>query len=158
MEKKIIKKHRLVVDRLFLNGFNQTKAYKEVYMITNDNYAKVGASRLMDRPEVKAYFNHRMEEYRATLDIDKDKMLDRLMELDNLFIEMTLLANKETLTNDEEARLTRLSTILKGADANKARDMINKLQGNYAADKQEITFREQPLFGSDDKTEDNEEK
>ena len=88
-----------------------------------------------------------MKEYRKSLDIDKQKMLDMLMDELNLFNEMKILANKDKLTASEEGRFVRLTMLLKGSDAARTRDMINRLQGNYEADKQEITHKmEQPLF------------
>lgn len=146
-EQKLNKKQKAFVDQLFLNGFNQTQAYVDIYQINNRDYAANAAARLIGKEWVKKYYEHKYTEYRKALDIDKQKMLDQLMEEINLFAEMKILANKEKLSATEESRLLRLSMLLKGSDINKARDMINRLQGNYEADKQEITHKmEQPLF------------
>ena len=156
---KLSNKHKLFVDKLFLNGFNQADAYKEVYGVNKDQYAAMAASRLMRKDEVKDYYDHRMKEYRKSLDIDKQKMLDMLMDELNLFNEMKALANKEKLTASEEGRFVRLTMLLKGSDAARTRDMINRLQGNYEADRQEITHKmEQPLFGPEKEQENEEEE
>lgn len=136
--KKINKKQKAFVDELFKNGFNQTKAYRSVYDIKNDHYANVASSRLMANDGIKAYYEHLYEEYRKTLDIDKQKMLDSLMDDINLYNEVKVLGRKENLSKSEQERLVRLKGIVSASDANKARDMINKLIGSYEPEKQEI--------------------
>lgn len=136
---KINDKQKMVVDLMFDKGLSQTQAYVEAYGVTNRIYANNGACRLMKNPIVKAYYDHKYEQYRKTLDIDKQKMIDMLMDELNLFNEMKILANKETLTIQEQGRFDRLTTLLKASDANKTRDMINKLIGSYEPDKHELT-------------------
>jgi hypothetical protein len=142
MKAKLNKKQKAFVDELFRNGFNQTKAYMKIYEINNKDYATNAGSRLMANDSVKQYYNHKYEEYRESLNIDKQKMIDMLMDEINLFAEMKYLASKEEdLTYEEEMRLSRLSNLLKGSDINKARDMINKMIGAYEPEKQEITHK-----------------
>jgi hypothetical protein len=66
-------------------------------------------------------------------------MIDMLKDELNLFDEMKRLANKDSLTEIEQSRFNRLSSLLKASDANKTRDMINKLIGSYSAEKVDIT-------------------
>ena len=132
-------KHKNFVDRLFVNGFNQTEAYKVVYEIENIEYAGKAGARLMKNDGIKQYFQHKWREYREKLDINKDKMLDMLADELNLFQEMKNLATKSSLTKEEENKFRRLTILIKASDANKARDMINKLQGNYEPEQQIIT-------------------
>lgn len=139
---KLNNKQKAFVDELFKNGFNQTEAYITVYQsVTNRNYAKTAASRMMTNANVKGYYDNKYAEYRKGLDINKEKMIDMLKDELNLFDEMKRLANKESLTPTEEGRLYRLSMLLKGSDAAKTRDMINKLIGAYAPDKSEVTHK-----------------
>jgi phage terminase small subunit len=136
---KINDKQKIFVDLQFTRGLSQTEAYVQAYGITNRIYANNGSCRLMKNPIVKAYYDHKHEEYRKTLNIDKDKMLDMLMDELNLFNEMKVLANKDTLTEIEQSRFSRLASLLKASDANKTRDMINKLIGSYEAEKHDVT-------------------
>ena len=136
--KKINKKQKAFVDEMFKNGFNQSKAYRSVYNITNDHYANVASSRLMANDGIRAYYDYKYEEYRKSLDIDKQKMLDNLMDDINLYNEVKVLGRKENLSKNEQERLVRLKGIVSASDANKARDMINKLIGSYEPEKQEI--------------------
>lgn len=137
--KQINDKQKIFVDLMMDKGFSQTEAYAQAFGITNRKYANNGSCRLMKNPIVKAYYDHKYAEYRKTLDIDKNKMIDMLMDELNLFNEMKVLANKEKLTATEESRFLRLTMLLKASDANKTRDMINKLIGSYSPEKQEIT-------------------
>jgi hypothetical protein len=136
---KINDKQKIFVDLQFDKGLSQTEAYVQSYGITNRIYANNGSCRLMKNPIVKAYYDHKYEQYRKTLNIDKDKMIDMLMSELNLFNEMKTLANKDTLTDTEQSRFNRLASLLKASDANKTRDMINKLIGSYEPDKHEVT-------------------
>jgi len=135
---KLDDKRKAFVDELFKNGFNQAKAYQKIYNINNPNYAKSAGSRLMTYENVRKYYDHKFKEYRKKLDIDKQKMLDMLMDEINLFDEMKYLAKKDDITEEEIARLNRLAMLLKGSDINKSRDMINKMIGAYEAEKQEV--------------------
>jgi len=140
MNKKINTKQKLFIDTLFKNNFNQVDAYTKVYAVSK-KYAGPSATRLMSLPHVKAYYNHLMEQYRKTLDIDKQKMIDNLMRTVNMFEEMLTLASKESPTDEETSRLERLTSILKGSDANKAKDMLIKMIGAYEPEKQEIEHK-----------------
>lgn len=135
---KINKKQKAFVDQLFINGFNQTEAYCKIYGIENRDYGSVGASRMIRKANVKGYYEHKYKDYRKGLDIDKQKMLDSLMDDINLYNEVKALGRIETPTKAEIERLVRLKGIVSATDANKARDMINKLIGSYEAEKQEI--------------------
>lgn len=99
------------------------------------------AYKMLDNEEIKEYIKAKQTEYRKSLDIDKQKMLDMLMSEINLFNEIKALAQKDDLTEEEEFKFARLTTLLKASDINKARDMINKLIGAYEAEKQEITHK-----------------
>jgi hypothetical protein len=131
-------KHKLFVDTLFINNFDQGAAYRTVFGTDNVHYSHTSSSRLMGKSYVKDYYNHKIKEYRKSLDITKEKMIDKLMEELNLFDEIKALARKDVLTIDEINKLDRLGSILKASDANKSRDMINKLIGSYEPEKQEI--------------------
>lgn len=157
---KLNMKQKAFVDELFKNGFNQTEAYITVYQsITNRDYAKTAASRMMTKDNVKNYYEHKYAEYRNGLDIDKQKMIDMLKDELNLFDEMKRIANKENPNPTEQSRLMRLSMLLKGSDASKTRDMINRLIGAYEPDKHEHTiYQEQPLFVDPEDKEDLEKE
>ena len=133
--KKMQQKHKRFVDEIFTNGMNQALAYRTVFKVTNDNYSKVAACRLLKRPEVAAYYNHKMKEYRESLEIDKQKMTDLLKDTMNDFLYLKNLAKQGKLTAEQESIFARLMLVLKASDALKAADMINKLQGNYEPDK-----------------------
>jgi hypothetical protein len=147
MKNKLNKKQKAFVDELFKNGFNQTNAYVSVYGVTNRNYAKIAASRMMTNDNVRFYYEHLYKQHREKLDIDKQKMLDILVDEMNLFAEMKALAQKDDLTYEEEMKLSRLSNLLKASDINKVRDMINKMIGTYEPEKQEVSVTVKAKFG-----------
>lgn len=156
MEKKLTLKQKLFVDELFLNNQNQTEAYVRSYGVTNRKYADMAASRLMTNDNVKLYFEHKMAEFREKLDITKEKMIDRMMQLDNVYQQMVALAGRDDLSVKEQEKLERLQKVVKGSDVAKNRDMLNKLAWGYSAEKSEITHKgEIPLFP--DLTKKNEE-
>jgi len=148
---KINDKQKIFVDLMLDKGFSQTEAYVQAYGITNRIYANNGACRLIKNPIVKNYYDHKYAEYRKTLDISKDKMIDMLMDELNLFNEMKVLANKDTLTDIEQSRFNRLASLLKASDANKTRDMINKLIGSYSEIKHEVTHNIWKIGFAEDK-------
>lgn len=105
------------------------------------------ASRLLTKVNVQEAIKIEQAKISAKSTIDKEEIIKRLIKLDDAYNEMIDLAQKETLTTQEEARLMRLTFVVKGSDASKAKDMLNRLQGNYATEKQELTIKtEQALF------------
>jgi len=52
---------------------------------------------------------------------------------------MLALASKDKLTSLEEDKLERLSSILKGSDVMRAKDMICRIIGAYEPEKIEVT-------------------
>lgn len=138
---KLTKKYKAFVDTLFTNGFNQADAYCKVFDITNRNYAKVAASRLMQRKEVAEYYDHKYKEYRETLDFDKQKLQDTLMSIVNDHIEIKRLAKIDDPDEDELLKLMRLKSVQSTNDTIKVIDMLNKMAGYYEAEKQEITHK-----------------
>jgi len=154
---KLNEKQKKFVDEIFKNGFNNGRAYQLVYGIENPNYADASASRLLNNNEnVKNYYDFCLKKHREKLNIDKQKMLDMLVDELNLFNEMKILANKEKLTSTESERFNRLSILLKASDANKTRDMVNKLIGAYEPEKQEVTHKWKVGFGYENSEEEEE--
>lgn len=159
---KLSERRKKFVDRLFFNNFNQSEAYTYAYEIeNNDNeYPKKAGSRLMTFDDVKGYYNHKLALYRKKLDIDKNKMIDKLMTINNLYDEMLFIANKDEITEEEEDRLFRLTQLLKGSDAAKAKDMIIRMIGAYEPDKLDVTQQIYTIdfndFEADNEEEDDE--
>jgi len=138
MSKKISEKHKLVVDRMFINGFRKAEAYEHIYKSGNIKQARGSVWRMMQKEEVKEYYDNKYKEFEEALDIDKTKMLDGLIRQINLYDDLIDLAFKDNLTKVEEKKFNRLTDMFKLSDINKARDMINKIIGAYAPEKVEV--------------------
>lgn len=134
---KLRDKHKLFVDRLFLNDFNRGEAYLSVYPNISPKYAAKMGYRLLQRQEVKDYYDYKLEEYKQKMNASKEKMIERKMKIENLFMEYLELIQKEKLTPKEEKKFGRMYQLFGRVDINKVSDIINKLQGNYEPEKHE---------------------
>jgi len=73
------------------------------------------------------------------VDMDKHIMVDNLVSISHKYDDMLALACKDRLTANDEIRLERMASVLKGADAMKAKDMLCRIIGAYEPDKIEVT-------------------
>lgn len=139
MSREINDAQRKCIDRLFVNGFNRQEAYGYAYPDSNPDLRGQSMYILLKRDSVKEYYDRKYEEFIALTDIDKHVMVDNLITMMRRYDDMLALASKDKLTSLEEEKLERLSSILKGSDVMKAKDMICKIIGAYEPEKIEVT-------------------
>ena len=118
-------KHKAFCDEYLSNGLNQVQAYKSVYKCS-DKAALSNAARVMDNEGVKEYIKQQQEKTAKRLEIKKEDLIQDLLTI------------KEN--NMEDAPPFAIKAI----------EVINKMLGFNASEKQEITITEQPLFLDDD--------
>ena len=117
----ITKKQELFVAAYLSNGFNGSRAYKDVYKC-KDSVARQNASELLAKPFIKALVEAEQAKIAETYEIKKEDIIKEL----NWVIE-----NAKT----ELPGATDRANILK------ALDMKNRMAGNYAAEKTETTIK-----------------
>jgi phage terminase small subunit len=118
-------KHKAFCDEYLSNGLNQVQAYKSVYKCS-DKAALSNAARVMDNEGVRVYIQKQQEKTAKRLEIRKEDLIQDLLII------------KEN--NMEDAPPFAIKAI----------EVINKMLGFNASEKQEITISEQPLFTDDD--------
>ena len=118
-------KHKAFCDEYLSNGLNQVQAYKSVYKCS-DKAALSNAARVMDNEGVRVYIQKQQEKTAKRLEIRKEDLIQDLLII------------KEN--NMEDAPPFAIKAI----------EVINKMLGFNASEKQEITITEQPLFLDDD--------
>ncbi len=132
-------KHRQLIDELFINNFNQTKAYISIYNPVNPKYACNAAIKIMKRPEVKAYYDYRLQQYKETVAIDTDKLQDKQVQINNMFVEYLALTSTPKLTKEQQQQFDRYYQVFGRIDGLRNIDMLNKVLGSYAPEKTDIT-------------------
>lgn len=140
---KISEKHRLFVEEYLNNGLNGTHAYLAVYpSVKNEESASVSASRLLRNDNVKKLIEEKQTKAVGKFEITREDILKRLDERSRLMKELQILASKDTLTEDESAKYSRLKEIIKMSDANKSDEMISRMLGFNEPDKLDVSIRE----------------
>lgn len=122
---KLSPKHKAFCDEYLSNGLNATQAYKSVYKVS-DKVAGTGGPRLMENVGIKEYLKKQQEKTAERLQIRKEDLIQDLIDIKN--------SNKEDVP----------------PFAIKAIEVINKMLGFNAPDKQDITITEQPLLTDDE--------
>ena len=138
MSKELSDKNKLVIDRLFVNGFDRSEAYASQYTDCQPQYRATSAYQMINRPLAQAYYQEKYEEFKQAFAIDKHIMVDKLLKQVETFDMMVVLAGKDSLTLKETEKLERLTALIKGSDIMKAKDMINKLIDAYTPLKIEV--------------------
>ena len=62
-------KNKLVIDRLFVNGFDRVEAYQSQYTDAQDKYAHISAYQLLRKPLAKAYYKVKHDEFKEAFNI-----------------------------------------------------------------------------------------
>jgi len=118
------KKWKLFADE-YLVDFNASRAY--VAAGYSSKTPDKNAYKLLQREEIKEYIEQQQDKTSETLKITREDILKDLMDI----------------KDDNKSKMT--------VNSLKAIEIINKMLGYYAAEKQDITVRgEQPLFGDDE--------
>jgi phage terminase small subunit len=118
-------KHKAFCDEYLSNGLNATQAYKSVYKVS-DSVAGPSGDRLLKNAKIESYLQQQQEKTAKRLEIRKEDLIQDLL---------TIKQN-----NMEDAPPFAIKAI----------EVINKMLGFNASEKQEITISEQPLFTDDD--------
>ena len=122
---KLSDKHKAFCDEYLSNNLNATQAYKSVYGVS-DKVAGASGPRLLENVRIKEYIQKQQEKTAKRLEIKKEDLIQDLLTI------------KEN--NMEDAPPFAIKAI----------EVINKMLGFNASEKQEITITEQPLFLDDD--------
>jgi len=121
------KKHKQFADE-YLVDFNATQAAIRAGYSEKTAYSQ--GQRLLKNVEIKEYIQSEQDKSSEALKISREDILQDLLDIKD--------------ANKREGTVNSLKAI----------EIINKMLGYYAPEKQDITIRgEQPLFG-DDETED----
>ena len=134
----ITDKNMAVIDRMFINGFDRIEAWNSVYTDVNQTHVSRSVYQMLNRKNSKEYYNIKYEEFKQAISVDKYTMIDNLIRQVETFDDIISLAAKEKLTDIELDKLDRLTSLIKGADIMKAKDMICKLIGAYEPAKIEV--------------------
>ena len=117
------KKHQLFIDNYFLHKMNGLQAYLASYPGVSIETAKVNASKLLTKTNIKEEIAKRQELISKEYEVKKEDLIKDLIDIKN--------TNKDT---DSYAAM-------------KAIEILNKMLGHNASEKQEVTIKqEQPLF------------
>ena len=122
---KLSDKHKAFCDEYLSNNLNATQAYKSVYGVS-DKVAGASAPRLLENVRIKEYIQKQQEKTAKRLEIRKEDLIQDLVRIKD--------------DNMEDAPPFAIKAI----------EVINKMLGFNASEKQEITITEQPLFLDDD--------
>ena len=121
------KKWKLFADE-YLIDMNASRAY--VAAGYSSKTPDKNAYKLLDKKEIKDYIQEQQDKSSQALKITREDLLQDLLDIKN--------------ANKREGTIHSLKAI----------EIINKMLGYYAAEKQDITIRgEQPLFSDDDEDE-----
>lgn len=125
--KKISDRHKSVIDIYITNGMNKTKAIIDAGY--SEKYAHKNTTEIFSRLEVQDYLEKQRSKLQKKFEVTKEKLGNILMNRVLLFEQMQELGQKEKLTPQEYDKYTRLMSILKASDANKAIDQLSKMFG-----------------------------
>ena len=78
MKESTLKKHRLLVDQWFINGFNGTNAYIKFYPNVSENTASVEFNRILKNPNILEYQESKMQKATAELNLTFTEQINRL--------------------------------------------------------------------------------
>lgn len=121
---KLSDKHKAFCDEYLSNGFNATQAYKSVYKVS-DKVAGASGVRLLENVNIKEYIQQEQNKTAEVLQIKKEDLIRDLLTIKD--------------NNLEDAPPFAIKAI----------EVINKMLGYNAAEKQDITISEQPFFTDD---------
>ena len=109
--------HKAFVEEYLINGMNATKAYMKAFPKASIKTAEVNGFKLLDRDDVSLYIKEHQEIISKAVNITKEEIIQDLIDIKN--------ANKYD----------------KPVVATKAIEVINKMMGYNAVDKQEIKLQ-----------------
>jgi len=123
----------------YLIDLNATAAAKRAGY--SEKTAHSQGPRLLENVEIQAELRKAREKSLNKLEITRENILQRAYTVPLLYAEMLELAQRDDLDEDEELRLIRLSNLIKGSDANKALEILNKMLGYNEPEKIDHTSK-----------------
>lgn len=109
--------HKRFADEYLVNGMNATQAYLVAYPNASERTAGENGFKLLKNAEISDYIKQKQEETSINLNVSKERLIQDLIDI----------------VNDNKK-------IRPGA-ATKAIEVINKMQGYNAVEKQEIKLQ-----------------
>lgn len=150
MGRLVTNKQMAFVDDV-VKGSTAVDAYLKHYATTDIKVATNKAYLLLNQnTTVKKYYQQQLSKLEKKYDIGKDKIIKEIKAKIANYDEMWALGKKDNPTPEEVEKYKRLSSVFKQGDYNKLLDMLNKMAGNYEAEKLDITQTITLKFGNDD--------
>ena len=138
-KKEISDKHKQVVDAYFANGLDRKLAYETQYKVPSDPYqSSRNCHIMMQRPEVKEYFNECQKEYSLIAGISKEDLIYTLMNDLKNHEELDYLMSKRKLSEDEYMRFNRFKAIYSQAGKIALINTIAKIIGAFEPEKVQV--------------------
>lgn len=135
------------------------QSYSLAYDQKNMHYANVCAHNLLNNPEkkhVQDYIDSSRRKLEEKYNYNKEALIRDLLDTKAKFLEMIELASRDHLTDRDDLRLSRLTSLLKGSDITRTNDQLAKLMGAYEPDRIEVKQEWTISFGDDDEDDDEE--
>jgi phage terminase small subunit len=130
MAKKLNIKHKAFADEYLSNGMIGYKAYMSVYKsVKKEETAKASASRLLTNVNINDYIDAQQAKTSKKLELKREDIVLSLSRLDQVHNELLALALKSSLTKPEQDKFARLLMVIKASDANKAREILLRMNG-----------------------------
>lgn len=132
----------------YLVDYNATQAGIRAGYSPKTAYAQ--AHKLLKNAQIQKYIEERREEIAKKSEYTLQTHLESNKKMIDAYHLALELALRDDLTIEEEIKFNRLFNIIKASDANKAKDITNRMMG---WEKKEIDINihtEQPLFGDDE--------
>ena len=133
---KLTPKQQLFVEE-YLIDFNATQAAIRAGYSENTAYSQ--GPRLLDNVEIQMEIEKGKQKTLKKLEITREDILKKAYNIPLLYSQMLELAQRDDLEPDEELKLLRLSSLVKGSDFNKSLEIINKMLGYNEADRVDVT-------------------
>ena len=121
----------------YLIDFNATQAALRAGYSPKTAYSQ--GPRLLDNVEIQREIEKGKQKTLKKLEITREDILKKAYNIPLLYSQMLELAQRDDLEPDEELKLLRLSSLVKGSDFNKSLEIINKMLGYNEADRVDVT-------------------
>jgi phage terminase small subunit len=121
----------------YLIDFNATQAALRAGYSPKTAYSQ--GPRLLDNVEIQREIEKGKLKTLKKLEITREDILKKAYNIPLLYSQMLELAQRDDLEPDEELKLLRLSSLVKGSDFNKSLEILNKMLGYNEADRVDVT-------------------
>ncbi len=143
MKKSTLIKYKKVADIWLHNGNNGKQAYLKVFPTASNETAKVNATKILQTPEIVEYVDKKQEKIRMKAEkehgVTREKMIKDQLDKKSIMSDLFELASKEKLSEAENEKFKRLSSLIKTSDINKTDELLIKMLGFFESEKIDIT-------------------